>query len=57
MAAEASGFWAEVALDGLVLFERELVVSRRLAAVRRRVLRGELFRRVAGGHPYWVNEP
>lgn len=52
-----SGLWAEVALDGLVLFERELTVSRYLAHVRRRVLRGELSYRVAGGHPYWVHEP
>ena len=52
-----SGLWAEVALDGLVLFERELTVSRYLAHVRRRVLRGELSYRVAGGHTYWVHEP
>ena len=52
-----SGLWAEVALDGLVLFERELTVSRHLAHVRRRILRGELSVRVAGGQSYWVHEP
>ena len=52
-----SGLWAEVALDGLVLFERELSVSRYLADVRRRILHGELSYRVAGGQPYWVHEP
>ena len=52
-----SGLWAEVALDGLVLFERELTVSRHLADVRRRILHGELSYRVAGGQPYWVHEP
>lgn len=53
----ASGLWAEVALDGLVLFERELAVSRHLADVRRRILRGELSLRAAGGQSYWVREP
>lgn len=52
-----SGLWAEVALDGLVLFERELAVSRYLAHVRRRILHGELSYRVAGGQSYWVREP
>jgi len=52
-----SGLWAEVALDGLVLFERELAVSRYLADVRRRILHGELSYRVAGGQSYWVREP
>lgn len=54
---EVSGLWAEVALDGLVLFERELAVSRYLADVRRRILRGELSFRVADGQSYWVREP
>ncbi len=54
---EVSGLWAEVALDGLVLFERELAVSRYLADVRRRILGGELSFRVAGGQSYWVREP
>lgn len=52
-----SGLWAEVAMDGLVLFERELVVSRQLATVRRRILRGEISLRVAGGQRYWVRSP
>lgn len=56
-AAAVSGLWAEVATDGLVLFERNLVVSRHLAGVRRRILRGEISVRVAGGQRYWVHEP
>lgn len=52
-----SGLWAEVAQDGLVLFERELVVSRQLANVRRRILCGEMSLRVAGGQRYWVHSP
>lgn len=56
-AAAVSGLWAEVATDGLILFERRLVVSRHLASVRRRLLDGELSARVADGQRYWVHEP
>ena len=56
-AAAVSGLWAEVATDGLILFERRLVVSRHLANVRRRLLDGELSARVADGQRYWVQEP
>ena len=52
-----SGLWSEVAMDGLVLFERRLAVSRTLARVRRRVLGRRVARRVAHGNPYWVREP
>lgn len=56
-AAAVSGLWAEVATDGLILFERALTVSRHLANVRRRILRGELSARFADGQRYWVHEP
>jgi predicted nucleotidyltransferase len=49
-----SGLWAEVAIDGVVLFERDLAVSRRLAAVRSRIAAGQAVRRFSNGHPYWV---
>jgi predicted nucleotidyltransferase len=49
----ASGLWAEAAIDGIVLFERGLQVSRRLAEIRRDVLAGRLVRRTAHGQPYW----
>jgi predicted nucleotidyltransferase len=49
-----SALWAEVALDGIVLYERRYCVSRALAGIRRRILTGELARREAHGHPYWV---
>ncbi|HRR57713.1 MAG TPA: nucleotidyltransferase domain-containing protein, partial [Acidobacteriota bacterium] len=49
-----SGLWAEVALDGLVLFERDFMVSRTLADIRRRIVAGELMRREVGGQTYWV---
>jgi predicted nucleotidyltransferase len=50
----ASGFWGEVAIDGIVLFERDLRVSRALVAIRREIAAGRLVRRVVHGHPYWT---
>ncbi|MDE2763430.1 MAG: toxin-antitoxin system HicB family antitoxin [Gemmatimonadota bacterium] len=51
-----SGFWAEVALDGLIVFDPEWVVSRYLVTLRRRISDGEIERRVVGGRAYWVRE-
>jgi predicted nucleotidyltransferase len=48
-----TGLWAEAAIDGIVLFERGLAVSRRLAEIRREVLAGRLVRRTVHGQPYW----
>ena len=52
--AELSGFWAEVAIDGIVLFDRDLAVSRALSAIRARIMGGELMRRQVNGQTYWV---
>ncbi len=49
-----TGLWAEVVLDGVVLFDRNLSVSRRMAEIRHRIASGELTRRWKSGHPYWV---
>ena len=49
-----SGLWAEAALDGLVLFEREWRLSAYLARVRRAIAAGRLVRRVVHGQPYWT---
>lgn len=55
-AAAVSGSWAEAAVCGIVLHDRDLVVSRRLTAIRGRIASGELVRRMAQGQPYWVHE-
>jgi hypothetical protein len=52
--APVAGFWVEVAIDGIVLFERSYAVSRRLVEIRRRLAGGELTRHSAHGQPYWV---
>ncbi len=49
-----SGLWAEAAVEGVILFERDLRLSRRLAEIRRRIAEGRLVRRDASGQPYWV---
>ena len=49
-----TGVWAEVATEGIVLFEREFELSRLLARIRRRILDQHLMRRRAQGQPYWV---
>ena len=50
-----SGTWAEVAVGGIVLFERDLVVSRRLIDFRLRIAAGELVRKRSQGQPYWIH--
>lgn len=52
--AHLSSVWAEVAVDGVVLFERELVVSRRLVEIREKIAAGRIVRRTVHGQAYWV---
>lgn len=51
---QPGALWAEAALDGVVLFERGLSVSSRLARVRRDIADGRLVRQFSHGHPYWA---
>jgi predicted nucleotidyltransferase len=46
--------WGEVALDGIVLFERGFRVSSTLVQVRRDILSGRMVRRIIHGQPYWT---
>jgi hypothetical protein len=50
----ATGIWGEVALDGLVIFERSHRVSAYLADVRREIAQGRFVRNVVQGQPYWT---
>lgn len=52
--ARISGLWAEAAVEGVVLYDRELSVARRLVEIRRRIVAGEIVRREIHGQPYWV---
>ena len=49
-----SGLWAEVAVDGQVLFDRYGWVRKHLMRVRREIAEGRLVRRVIHGQPYWT---
>ena len=51
---QVSGLWAEVALDGIVLYECDWKVSVHLAKIRRAIAAGQLVRRVVHGQPYWT---
>jgi hypothetical protein len=50
----AGSLWLEVALDGVVQWDRSLEVSRFLGAVRRYLLSGAVVRKTTYGIPYWV---
>jgi len=52
----AEGLWAEIALDGIVLFERGIALSLLLVQVRREIASGRLVRKVVHGQPYWVRD-
>lgn len=52
--ARTSGIWPEVAVEGVVLFERDLVVSRLLVGIRRQIAAGRIVQRRVHGQPYWV---
>ena len=55
-ADRVSGSWAEAAVCGVVLYDRDLTVSQRLIAIRERIAAGELVRKMAQGQPYWIHE-
>lgn len=52
--APVSSVWAEVAVGGVVLHERDFVLSRQLVAVRQKIAEGKIVRRTIHGQPYWV---
>jgi predicted nucleotidyltransferase len=49
------GLWFEVALDGILLYDRDLRLSRFLSHVRNLIADGQVKRMVTHGHPYWVH--
>lgn len=49
-----AGLWAEVAVDGVLLFDRGFTLSHRLAELRRDIVEGRIVRREVHGQPYWV---
>lgn len=49
------GLWFEVALDGILLYDRDLRLSRFLSHARNLIADGQVKRMVTHGHPYWVH--
>jgi hypothetical protein len=48
------GIWLETALDGIVLWEKDFLVSRFLSQVRHAIAERKLIRKISHGHPYWM---
>jgi predicted nucleotidyltransferase len=51
---EAGGMWLEVAMDGAVLYDRDLRLSRTLGALRSLIASGRIARHHIHGQSYWV---
>ncbi len=51
---EAGGLWYEVALEGILLWEHDLQVTRFLRSVRESMAKGRIRRRLLHGSPYWI---
>ena len=49
-----TGLWAEIALDGAIVYDPDLTLSRELSRIRRAILGGDLVRRSAGGRSWWT---
>lgn len=54
-ASEVSGFWAEIATEGLLCWWRDFSVHRYLTKVREKIAAGELRRERSHGQSYWVH--
>lgn len=48
------GFWGEIAIDGIVIFDPFLAISRVMIRTRHDILAGRLQRHVSHGQAYWV---
>ena len=48
------GVWLEIALDGIVMYDRTLEASRYLIGLRRLIGAGQYQRHTAYGQPYWI---
>lgn len=51
-----SGLWAEISIDGIILFDRSQKIRQTLCRVRQAIAEGTLRRERAHGQNYWVHE-
>ena len=50
-----SGLWAEVAIDGQILWDRQQRIHQLLVKVRRSIIEGKLIAKKIHGQTYWVH--
>ena len=55
ISSRASGLWAEVAMDGIVLVDQSFNIHRYLSRIRRQVMQGKLVAKRVHGQNYWVH--
>lgn len=53
---QAGGLWFEVALEGVLLWEKGTSLSQFLVSLREAMARGEIVRKVSYGHPFWIRK-
>jgi len=51
-----TGFWCEIALDGIVLFERDFAISMHLIRIRHEIASGVISRHTVHGQSYWIRK-
>ena len=49
-----SGFWFEIALDGMVLWKKNEGISIYLSKVKNAICSGKYVRKMSSGQPYWM---
>ena len=49
------GLWAEIAIDGIILFTRDLQLPSLLVRIRHDIAAGRIIRRVVHGQSYWTD--
>lgn len=49
-----AGIWAEIAIDGIVIYEKEFAVSRYLSFVRQNIADHKIQRFFSHGQPFWI---
>lgn len=53
-AGHPSSVWCELAVEGVLLSDRDGVIPAALIGVRRAIAQGQLVRKTAHGQPYWT---
>ena len=54
--AISTGFWCEIALDGIILFEKEFAISSHLIRIRHEIASGIILRQNVHGQSYWIRK-